>query len=97
MRATFNAIPPVKIVQTFVGLGKGKRGRAEAMWAAFGENTIAVMRDGYNLLAILWEIEWSLATVGTRFGATTCADRRRLEFAPSRKHAVVTIDQIGTS
>ena len=39
MRATFNAIPPVKIVQTFVGLGKGKRGRAEAMWGAFGDNT----------------------------------------------------------
>jgi hypothetical protein len=97
MRATFSAIPPVKIVQTFVGLGKGKRGRAEAMWNAFGDSTIDVMRDGCHLLAVLWESAWSLGDGEHTIGATTalsqqkameiCADR---EFLPS-----LTIDRIG--
>jgi hypothetical protein len=99
MRATFNAIPPVKIVQTFVGLGKGKRGRAEAMWNAFGDDTIRVMRDGCHLLAVLWESAWSIGDGEHTIGATTaltqkkameiCADR---EFLPS-----LTIDRIGAT
>lgn len=97
MRATFKAIPPAKIVQTFVGLGKGKKGRAEAMWDAFGDDTIDVMRDGSHLLAVLWESAWSLGNGEHTIGATTaltqekameiCADP---DFLPS-----LTIDRIG--
>jgi hypothetical protein len=97
MRATFSTIPPVKIVQTFVDFGKGKRGRAEAMWDAFGDSTIRVMRDGCHLLAVFWESAWSLGDGEQTIGATTpltrkkameiCADR---EFLPS-----FTIDRIG--
>jgi hypothetical protein len=99
MRNTFNAIPPEKIVQTFVGLEKGKRGRAEAMWDAFGEDTIRVMRDGCHFLAVLWESAWSLGdgehTIETATALTQkkameiCADR---EFLPS-----LTIGRIGAT
>lgn len=99
MRATFKAIPPAKIVQTFVGLGRGKNGRAEAMWDAFGDDTIKVMRDGSHLLAVLWESAWSLGNGEHTIGATTaltqekameiCADR---DFLPS-----LTIDRIGAT
>ena len=90
-------IPPVKIVQTFVGLGKGKRGRAEAMWAAFGDDTIGVMRDGCHLLAVLWESAWALGDGERTIGATTALTRKKAmeicaerDFLPS-----LTIDRIG--
>ena len=97
MRATFAAIPPADIVQAFVGFGKGKKGRAKAMFDKFGQDTIGVMRDGAHLLGVLWESAWSLGngehTVRSTHALTQkqamqiCADRN---FLPS-----LTIDQIG--
>ncbi len=99
MRDTFGAIPPARIVQFFVGLPKGKSGRAEAMWGEFGKDTIDVMRDGAHLLAVLWESAWSLgkgeetirsvAVLTEDEAMRICADA---DFLPS-----LTIDRIGTT
>ena len=58
MRDTFRRIPPADVVQAFVKHGKGKKGRAEAFWKEFGDETIACMQNGTHLLACLWESAW---------------------------------------
>ncbi len=85
MRNTFQRIPPDEIVKAFLKEGKGKKGRADAFWKAFGKDTIAVMQDGTHLLACLWESAWKLGNGEANVTATAaltqpaamqiCADR----------------------
>jgi hypothetical protein len=61
MRSTFEAIPPQDLVQAYVDVGKGGKASSDALWKAFGKQTISVMQDGAHLLAVLWESAWAVA------------------------------------
>jgi hypothetical protein len=97
MRNTFKALPPAKIVQAYVDIGKGGKAASTRLWSLFGRQTIGVMQDGANLLAALWESAW---TVGegernvTRKSALTTTEAMDIvkddKFLPS-----MTIGQIG--
>jgi len=97
MRSTFKALPPAKIVQAYVDVGKGGKAASTKLWSLFGRQTIGVMQDGANLLAALWESAW---TVGegernvTRKSALTTTEAMDIvkddKFLPS-----MTIGQIG--
>lgn len=60
MRDTFKALPPAKIVQAYVDVGKGGKAASERLWSLFGKKTIGVMQDGTHLLAVLWESAWQI-------------------------------------
>ena len=53
------AIEPRTLVQTYVDAG-GKKVVAvqDALWDAFGDQTIAVMADGVRVLAHIWQSAW---------------------------------------
>jgi hypothetical protein len=59
MRDTFKALPPAKIVQAYVNVGKGGKAASTKLWSLFGRQTIGVMQDGTHLLAVLWESAWA--------------------------------------
>jgi hypothetical protein len=58
MRGVFKLMPPAKIVQAYVDVGKGGKAASDALWAAFGQKTITAMQNGTHLLAVLWESAW---------------------------------------
>jgi hypothetical protein len=61
MRDTFAAIQPSAIVKAYLPLkvsGQKPQDISDALWAKFGEATIAVMADGARCLAMLWESAW---------------------------------------
>jgi hypothetical protein len=97
MRSTIRKIPPAKIVQAYVDVGKGGKAASDALWKAFGKKTLAVMQDGAHLIALLWESAWSAG--GGEGTITTSAALPKEQamaivadpaFLPS-----VTIDRIG--
>jgi hypothetical protein len=97
MRNTFKALPPAKIVQAYVDIGKGGKVASTKLWSLFGRQTIGVMQDGANLLAALWESAWTIGEGErnvTRKGALTTAEAMDIvkddKFLPS-----MTIGQIG--
>ena len=54
------AIPPEALVDAYIEAGGGKSKRvADALWDAFGEQTIDVMADGAQVLAMLWDSAWT--------------------------------------
>jgi hypothetical protein len=59
MRETFKRVPPQKILDAYLRIGKGED-VAEVLWHDFGTDTIAVMQAGTHLLAVLWESAWRL-------------------------------------
>lgn len=59
MRRTFSALPPAKIVQTYIDVGKGGQAAFTKLWSRFDKKTIGVMQDGTHLLAVLWESAWA--------------------------------------
>jgi hypothetical protein len=61
MRNTFNLLPPAKMVQTYIDVGKGGKAASNALWSKYGEKTIRVMQDGTHVLAVLWESAWDVA------------------------------------
>jgi len=97
MRDTFKAVPPAKIVQAYVDIGKGGNAASTKLWSLFGRQTIGVMQDGANLLAVLWESAWTAGDGErnvTRKGALTTTEAMDIvkddKFLPS-----MTIGQIG--
>jgi hypothetical protein len=60
MRRTFKALPPAKLLQTFIDVGKGGKAASDALWSRHGQKTIAVMQDGAHTLALLWESAWNV-------------------------------------
>jgi hypothetical protein len=61
MRNTFNLLPPAKMVQTYLDVGKAGKAASNALWSKYGEKTIRVMQDGTHMLAVLWESAWDVA------------------------------------
>ncbi len=70
MRDTFKRLPPASIVDEFVQFGKSKKGRTDKFWKSFGTKTINCMKDGTNLLAVLWESAWQAGNGEARIHAT---------------------------
>ena len=98
MRATFKALPPPKMVQTYVDAGGGSsKAVADVLWKAFGQKTIGVMQDGAHLLAVMWESAWSVGggerTISRR-GALSEKEAMDIVKDPSFLPSV-TIDKIG--
>ena len=98
MRATFKALPPAKMVQTYVDAGGGSgKAVADVLWKAYGQKTISVMQDGAHLLAVLWESAWNVGggerTISRKSALTeqeAMTIVKNPKFLPS-----VTIDKIG--
>jgi hypothetical protein len=98
MRDTFNKIPPIDIVNAFIGFDGKPKAKSEFLWKTFGKDTIKVMQGGSHLLAVLWESAWELGDGDANISSTRalkepeamdiCADE---DFVPS-----MTISQIGS-
>jgi len=59
MRDTILENPSDRHRPGFVTVWESKAGRADALWAKFGDDTIKCMQDGTHLLAVLWESAWT--------------------------------------
>ena len=70
MSDTFRRLPPASIVDAFLQFGKSKKGRTDAFWKSFGTKTINCMKDGTNLLAVLWESAWRAGNGEAKIHAT---------------------------
>jgi hypothetical protein len=97
MRDVFAQIPPSDMVQTYVDVGKGGKAASDALWKAYGQKTINVMKLGSHLLAILWESAWAVGGGETKvrsLRALTQDEAMEIvsdpDFLPS-----MTVDQIG--
>ena len=97
MRNVFELIPPMDMVQTYVDVGKGGKASSDALWDAYGQKTINVMKQGAHLLAVLWESAWQVGG-----GETKVRSLRAL--TPDQAMAIVskpdflpsmTVDKIG--
>ncbi len=61
MSRSAKRIPPRKVVDTFVAAGGTKTVAVyDALWNELGEDTIAVMWDGAQVLASIWEGAWKV-------------------------------------
>ena len=59
MDRTAKTIPPEAIVDAYIKAGGGKsKATADALWTAFGTQTVDVMADGAQVLAMLWDSAW---------------------------------------
>jgi hypothetical protein len=97
MRNTFKSVPPAKIVQAYIDVGKSGKTASAKLWSLFGKKTIGVMQDGAHLLALLWESAWAVGNGErnvTRKGALSEKQAMDIvkdeDFLPS-----VSIGQIG--
>jgi hypothetical protein len=97
MRHTFTRIPPAKLVQAYVAVGQGGKASSDALWKAFGSKTIAVMKDGAHLLAVLWESAWNQGNGETNVTTSHAMTQPQAmaivtdpDFLPS-----LTVDKIG--
>jgi hypothetical protein len=98
MRSTFKLIPPEKLVQAYVDVGKGGKASSNALWKAFGKKTITAMQDGAHLLAVLWESAWAAGDGEKHVKSTRALTEDEAmaivsdpEFVPS-----MTVDKIGS-
>jgi hypothetical protein len=98
MRNTFKLIPPEKLVQAYVDVGKGGKASSNALWKAFGKKTITAMQDGAHLLAVLWESAWAAGDGEKHVKSTRALTEDEAmaivsdpEFVPS-----MTVDRIGS-
>jgi hypothetical protein len=97
MHDTFSAIPPDRLVQTYIDVGKGGKVATDALWKVSGKQTISVMRNGAHLVALIWESAWAAGrgeTIVTSTAALTEEAAMEIvsdpDFVPS-----VTVDTIG--
>jgi hypothetical protein len=99
MRDVFKQIPPMDMVQTYVDVGKGGKASSDALWAAYGQKTINVMKQGAHLLAVLWESAWEVGSGETKVRSLRALTQDEAmtivtdpDFLPS-----MTVDKIGAS
>jgi hypothetical protein len=83
MDRTAQRLPPRELIQTFVDAG-GKKNLAtlNALWNAWGDQTIQTMSDGARVLAWIWDSAWAAGN-GDRLeqsalGAAPVEDLQRL-------------------
>ena len=98
MRETFNAIPPMDIVEAFVGFDGKPKERSVHLWKKFGKRTIKVMQGGSHFVAVLWESAWLLGNGEANMASPRSLEEKEAmdicsdsEFLPS-----FTIDHIGS-
>jgi hypothetical protein len=60
MRRTRKKVKPEDIVKAYTDIPSNQRGQKApaVLWQAFGKNTLTVMADGCNTLAMIWESAW---------------------------------------
>lgn len=99
MRDVFKQIPPMDMVQTYVDVGKGGKASSDALWAAYGQKTINVMKQGAHLLAVLWESAWEIGSGETKVRSLRALTQDEAmtivtdpDFLPS-----MTVDKIGAN
>jgi hypothetical protein len=99
MRGVFEQIPPLDMVQTYIDVGKGGKASSDALWKAYGQETINVMKQGAHLLAVLWESAWEVGKGETKVRSLPALTQEEAmaivtdpDFLPS-----MTVDQIGAS
>jgi hypothetical protein len=99
MRNVFAQIPPMALVQAYVDVGKGGKASSDALWGAYGQKTINVMKQGAHLLAVLWESAWEAGSGETKVRSLRALTQDEAmaivtdpAFLPS-----TTVDQIGAS
>jgi hypothetical protein len=99
MRGVFAQLPPLDMVQTFIDVGKGGKAASDALWNAYGQKTINVMKQGSHLLAVLWESAWQVGSGETKVRSLRALTQDEAmaivsdpDFLPS-----MTVDQIGAS
>jgi hypothetical protein len=67
--ATHDDIAPRAIVDKWVSLiGDSKKQKAEAMWAAFGGDTVTCMARGTRYLARIWQAAWDAGEGDSNLG-----------------------------
>jgi hypothetical protein len=66
MRDVFAQIPPMEMVDTYVAVGKGGKAATDALWEAYGKQTINVMKQGAHLVALAWESAWEVGSGETK-------------------------------
>jgi hypothetical protein len=98
MRNVFKQIPPLKMVQTYIGVGKGGQAASDALWKAYGQKTVDVMKQGSHLVAVLWESAWAVGDGETKVKSLQPLTQDQAmaivgdpDFLPS-----MMVDQIGT-
>jgi hypothetical protein len=99
MRDVFAQIPPLDMVQTYIDVGKGGKASSDALWKAYGQQTINVMKQGAHLLAVLWESAWEVGSGETKvksLRALTQDEAMGIVSDPDFLSSM-TVDQIGAS
>ncbi len=71
MRNTFELLPPIDLVDTYIKVGKGGQAASDALWSKFGKKTIQAMQDGTHLIAVLWESAWNVGNGETKVRRTS--------------------------
>lgn len=74
MRNTFKAIAPADLVQAYIDVGHGGKACSDALWNAFGQETMQVMQAGAHLVGVLWESAWSLGDGETKVKSLAALD-----------------------
>jgi len=99
MRDVFAQISPMDMVQTYVDVGRGGKASSDALWEAYGQKTVNVMKQGAHLLAVLWESAWEVGSGETKVKSLRALTQDEAmgivsdpDFLPS-----MTVDQIGAS
>jgi hypothetical protein len=99
MRGVFEQLPPLDMVQTYIDVGKGGKASSDALWKAYGQDTINVMKQGAHLLAVLWESAWEAGKGETKVRSLPALTQEEAmgivtdpDFLPS-----MTVDKIGPS
>ena len=87
------------LVDTYVGVGKGGKASSDALWKAYGQKTVNVMKQGAHLVAVLWESAWEVGSGETKVRALRALTQDEAmaiisdpDFLPS-----MTVDEIGAS
>jgi hypothetical protein len=97
MRNVFKQIPPAKMVQTYIDVGKGGKAASDALWKAYGQKTIDVMKQGSHLVAVLWESAWEVGDGETEVKSlqSLTQDQAMAIVADPDFLASMTVDKIG--
>ncbi len=103
MQRTFAALQPEEIAKTYASLqSKPKKEQADSLWREFGKATIAVMSNGAQALAHIWQEAWRIGKGNdTLRGKSGAIDVEKLiaiykgEYLAGKFLTSYTLNQIG--